>query len=322
MSVDWERLQPLVAIDESWLLNFMQKTTGQSTLQSIQPLGGLIDSNYRVECGGVAYFVRVVTNGADGAAKEMALQSKLAECLPFARTLDAARWDGHTVMLQEWIEGVTVASALETGGESEAEPIGRAIGETLSKLSGAGFATHGFLNENGTVANAFSLKADGYLEYMYEALMQAQWSLGLQLTEQCWEYVQQQAECLNNVPPDAHLCHGDLHLNNVLVARPAGDWKVAGIVDWSSALSWNALYDMAQLLRLPVACGSALERGLLAGYAAGGGWLPEDWNTLRNLLQLLGWVDKLAVGEDRPRVIESARQQVGGIVLPDQRPDA
>lgn len=62
---------------------------------------------------------------------------------------------------------------------------------------------------------------------------------------------------------------------------------MAGVLDWEFAFAGPPLVDVAIFLRHRATLPPEYTRGFLAGYAAAGGHLPDDWSAQTKLLDLL-----------------------------------
>jgi Ser/Thr protein kinase RdoA (MazF antagonist) len=316
MSDNWERNHPRVNADLELVRSLLDESVGPISKIALSPLGGLVNSNYCVSTDRGNYFLRIVTGDPIGAEREITLLPHLPKEIPVPLTLATTVWEEYPVVVQSWIEGVTLARALADANVASAEKLGRAVGSTLGYLRNAEYPVHGFLDACGNIDQPFQLKPNDYLAYLDASLKKARPTLGGDLADACWHYIQANAMCMDSLPDEAHLCHGDFHYNNILVSETDGEWRVNGIIDWDSALSWHSLHDLAFLVRRPIPFQEHFEPGLLDGYRERGGVIPENWPVLRNLLQLLAWVDKLANNEHRPNVICTAQKCISTIVMP------
>ncbi|MGH2353027.1 MAG: phosphotransferase family protein, partial [Chloroflexota bacterium] len=144
-------------------------------------------------------------------------------------------------------------------------------------------------------------------------------ALGDDLVGRLRRLVTAQAPRLASLPGACTLVHADYKPWNLLVrlrgpagaARPAGGagadgWEVTAVLDWEFAFAGPPLVDVAIFLRHAAELPPEYARGFLAGYAARGGRLPEDWPArakLLDLLNLCSMLDQPGGGAARARDI-------------------
>jgi Ser/Thr protein kinase RdoA (MazF antagonist) len=310
----WERVNEPVALHRDWLQEFLSAAIGPRDAYSFETLGGLVNSNYKILYGSDRFFLRIVTGSVQHAEKELALLPVLQERgVPVPKTIECGQFEDYPVVLQEWIEGESVKSVLGECSAEEVQEIGESVGETVQKVAAIKYRQHGFLDERAHVAMPFSLDEGGYAQYITEAMRIASKAMCQSTVQRVEDFVRANVKYMNTISGPGTLVHGDFHGNNILVGKDSNQrWHVTGVVDWESAFSWNSCHDLAHVLRRDMPQKAEFERGLLQG---AGPLVPDDWPVIRDLVQLLGWVDKLAAEESRTNVINSARCAIEKIAL-------
>jgi aminoglycoside phosphotransferase (APT) family kinase protein len=106
------------------------------------------------------------------------------------------------------------------------------------------------------------------------------------------------------------LVHGDFSRRNLLVRCVAGEWRVAGVLDWEFAISGTPLTDFGNFLRYEPWDHAVVEPHFSAGYREAGGELPEDWRRLLRLVDVIAICESLT-NEGLP---ETAADELVGLI--------
>jgi aminoglycoside phosphotransferase (APT) family kinase protein len=288
-----ERRYPLIDVDLSAAATLLEPLCGESRPRTLQLMaGGHINTNYVVTFeNGRRLVLRIFAQGDAALRNEIeALRAvagavsvpavHLAVCTPQSFAYPYA--------VLEWIEGVPLNMVLDSHAQA-ALPLGEAVAETLLAIRKREFPGHTF---------------PPFLEYIRDCLFErgAAGYLGPKTTAKLWRLVQEQDPWLRELCPERGLVHGDFQGDNILVRKDAGQWRIAGVLDWEWAHTGSALRDIGSLLRYEGGSRAAFERGLDAGFSALGASLPPEWDRAARTWDLAALCEKLAYPRHRGEV--------------------
>ena len=223
--------------------------------------------------------------------------------------MNTQRW------LHTWFDGVTLKQVANQLSDKDARELGSDIGQVVARLHNFPTRTTGFLGDCDEVKIQFDMTPAVFAEYINRALQNCGGKIGRDLSNRAREFTRSHSHLMDHVQSDSCICHGDFHPNNLIVNRIDSRWHLVGIVDWESALAWTPMLDIAHLFRRPLPNERSLHAGVVAGYeSATGTRISGTWPTLCGLFQLLSWVDKLAGGEEREIVVNSAKEGIQRIL--------
>ena len=304
---NWQRRNSLVVPESAWLGRFLNKIFGHVEHFDIAKMGGLVNSNFRVNCDGRTFFLRICNGDPASANKEFALREKMPSHLPIAKIIACDAYLGLPVLLFEWLDGDTLKNRFHQFDKNASEKVAYALGTLLGEFSKIEYSCHGFIGASGEIEMEFNMDERNFKEYVSNAVAVVENQIGSRHACRIRDFVHENAFLMNSWPQTGHLVHGDFHADNILLN---GDFEVTGIVDWECAMAWQGTHDIAHLLRRQIPHREFFEQKLVQGYKDHGGWIPDEWERSIRLLQLLGWIDKLAGGERRPEVIRDANAAI------------
>lgn len=310
----WGRQQTPKEISHDWILHTLEDNQVPVTNLTVSKLRGLVNSSYLVDTGTEKFFCRCADGNPDGCLKEVSLLPHISQQVLSPDTLALFEYEGFPLVFQTWFDGQTLKDfTVSTANPTQLQNTARLVGSLIAEFENIRFETSGFLDCNAAVAQPFEMTPAYFSEFISMALENCQPVLEPDLVGQVKQYVSVNASAIGQISEQNSLCHGDLHLNNVLVSKSECPEPQA-IIDWESALSWTPLLDLAHLLRRKMRFHDLFEQGLTAGFTSAGGSMPEDWPIVRDLLKILSWTDKLAAGDRRQGLINSATMGLADIV--------
>lgn len=320
MQDGWSRHSAHLALDAAALGRLIEPAIGAGAVTDFEPLsGGLANTNYRVTLAGRAepLVVRVYTRDAAVCATEVALLRRVADSVPVPRLLYAACDAEPPYTVSSWVAGVKLEAILTTGSTVDARSAGYAAGTTLAAIHAYTFDRAGFFSRDSGLSIAEPLgpirsASESYVdERLGEERVRAR--LGEPLAERLAAMMDQWAPLLDTLPDRVALVHGDYKPQNLLLRRGAGTdgcWETAAVLDWEFAFAGPPLFDVGQLLRYRTTLPPEYTVGVVEGYTAAGGTLPEEWPRLTRLLDLMNLLGFL----DRPEANEAMVREVRGLV--------
>jgi aminoglycoside phosphotransferase (APT) family kinase protein len=280
--------------------------------------GGLTNSNYRLEFhdGRASVEAKLYQHEPNLAPVERAVHRRAAERgLPVPKLLDGA--DDNPVThtpyaLFEWIGGERLDLAMRGLDEANVHLLAMKAGAALAAVHAVHFDRFGFFDADLTVHGPIDLGSAGMCRYFHDALSQGlgRERLGADCADALLAFAMRESAILDTWQGAPCLAHGDCGGTNILVTRHGADWSVTGIIDWEFAFSGTPFFDLGNLLRAPLGRLSGFADGLVEGYRAAGGVLPDDWRALAAMTDLLAWVESAARPHASAEFLTSARQAI------------
>jgi aminoglycoside phosphotransferase (APT) family kinase protein len=283
-----------------------QRLTGQDRLT-----GGFRNDNLLLRTGtGDRYVLRRYLK-PEACPVEAALAQRLAGVLPVPEVIaadPAGDRAGEPVLLTRFLPGVSVADLLDRPADGQGEAVGQAIGAVLAAIGTVRFERPGFFDgprlEPGPPGMDPTM---GLAEFVDRCLGTENAQRALSTVEQ--EALRRLAERwmadLEAVRGARQLVHADFNPKNLLAVEGADGWRISGVLDWEFAYSSSPLFDVGNMLRDERPPG--FTTGLVAGYCAHGGRLPENWRQLSQALDLFSLADFLTRPPDAEPVREAPR---------------
>ncbi len=316
MQDGWSRSGAHLELDKSALERLLRPALGPCAVSAFAPLsGGLANTNYRVMLAGSEepVVVRLYTRDPTACAIEVALLRLVSGSVPVPRLLYAACDAEPPYVVSSWVEGVKLEEVLRTASAADTFAAGRAAGMTLAAIHTYTFEHAGFFGPALAIAEPLGpirAACEGYVDArLSEEHVRAR--LGAALAEQLAAMMDGCAPLLDTLPDRTTLIHGDYKPQNLLLRRDtAGHWETAAVLDWEFAFAGPPLFDIGQLLRYRAALPPEYTAGVLAGYTATGGTLPEEWSRLTRLLDLMNLLGFL----ERPEANAATVREVRGLI--------
>ena len=201
----WEPQFTKVELDPEWVREFVKGVSGPSNRCEINQIGGLVNCNFRVDTDSDSFFLRVVTGNEKHSKKAIVLRDLISQSLPVPGTLAQSSFESFPVVLQPWIEGITLKTALSDAGPDETETLAELVGAVAVKISQTKFKHHGFLDENGKICSEFRFDRPGFMSYMHAACDASKNLLSASLAERIVKYCQRHADHLAPLGEDHNI---------------------------------------------------------------------------------------------------------------------
>jgi aminoglycoside phosphotransferase (APT) family kinase protein len=314
---------PLLAVTRGQVVELLVPLVGARAIGAIQYLEeGLTNTILRVSVHGSTpdLLVRIYAGGNAPWEKERRLLERLTPDLPVPRVLlcnDGRGAVPYPSLVYEWIEGVTLNAMRRQASSEEllslANPLGRIIGKICTM---APMAWDTFQGQGETPPSL----PEVLLSVTQERLLRgrARVRLGEGAADALCRHLSRQAEGFSALGSAKCLVHGDLGGRNILVVSDGGGrWRISGIVDWESAFTGWAMWDVGSLFRYRRRYGPDFLDQFERGYRNSGGTLPEDWWKLARLLDATRQVATLDDERELPSVFADCRELLESILQDD-----
>lgn len=308
------RVHPLIHLDPPAIEAMMAPVLGGTTVRVVTPVdGGLTNTTYRVTAAdGAVYGLRVHAGGPTALERERQILAALRGTIPVPDVLFIDAGGAHPYLVYRWIEGITLNQCRREAGPAALLALAQPLGGMLARTSAAPLpGLDGALDE--IRIDALLAEAD---ERLRTGLARAR--LGAELADALRATLAANAARLNALEHAGGLVHGDFGGRNVLVRRDGdGGWEISGVIDWESAGTGSAMWDVGSLFRYPLRYTPLFRDEFERGYRAAGGELPEDWWRAARLLDSTRLVAILAEPRDLPSVFAECRELTASIVASD-----
>jgi aminoglycoside phosphotransferase (APT) family kinase protein len=274
-----------------------------------------------VSKAGASLVLRIDERDRGALARERTVLRFVRGVVPAPRMLGCGLLQDQTpYALLEWIEGRPLHEVLHED-PAQAPALGRAVGRVLGAFGSLDLDASGLLDGELVDARRFGSTPDSFLDFIDWSLSKGRAGrrLSPRLGARLQRFAAEQAPRLAACDARTNLVHGDFKASNLLVARGAGGWGVAAVLDWELARAGTSLFDLALFLRHRRARPAELTEGVAEGFLEAGGHLPSDWLALTRILDLMGLCGMLNAGGDRPEAFEAARRLVEETVRGDAR---
>jgi aminoglycoside phosphotransferase (APT) family kinase protein len=322
-----ERRHPFLELGYSAITELLHPVFPGCFVAAIDPLsGGQANTLYRVFVSGREnpVVLRIYTHDAQACLKEVALAQLVDQQVPVAAILYAdatCQRVEYPYAVLDWVEGVQMDFVLQHGEPSDVHQAGYAAGATLAAIHQIGWQGYGLLDGSLAISLPFESPKQACKEYIAHCLVQGKAAerLGADLAAKLWSFVASHIDLLDDLPAGPCLTHGDYRPPNLMLARHAGPWHLAAVLDWEFAFAFTGLFDLGQLVRHDLALSPGFEMAAIAAYEAHGGALPERWKAMAKLLDLMNLCDFLDAPDSRPQLIDESLRLIQETI--DRWPD-
>jgi aminoglycoside phosphotransferase (APT) family kinase protein len=306
MRLGWGRSQPALTPSADDVLAMVRAARPDAEVRRVAPVeGGLANTNLRVELGDGPVLLRLYQHDATQAEKEAALAARLhGGDVPVARFFHVGQHENYRFALVEWVAGQRLETLLPGMADDARARVGENVGRTLAAIHAVRFGQQGFLDAKLEVATPLDGGPEFFVEFLKASFVDGAGRelLGPALADAAMEYARANRDL--RWPGPATLVHCDFNGSNILMRGE----EVAAVIDWEFAMSARGDMDFGNLERNhPEA---AFLDGVVRGYRAAGGELPENWRIIARLTDLMAWADLLQRPNLHPSVAQSARDAI------------
>jgi len=316
------RCLPLVEVEFDQIQSLLSPALNGAAIAGVSRVeGGLTNTLYRITPadGGAALCLRIFAAGRLPWETERKALARLSASLPVPEVLLADRGNSdfsHPYLVYRWIEGITLnefrRQAPPSALLSVAEPLGRLLAEVAS------FSFADGVNDEPNAVDSRPASMEALLSANEEMLLRglARKRLGAELADGMWRRLEASAGRLFKLDGVARLVHGDFSGRNILVAPSEnGGWRMSGLIDWESAFSGSALWDIGSLFCYARRYSETFRQRFELGYRDAGGELPEDWLRTARLLNSTRMVTTLNEERELPVVFAELRELIEAIIV-------
>lgn len=278
----------------------MEKTTLLS--------GGRINSNYALSLKVEPFnaVLRLYARGQSTCRMERDILRILEGQIPVAKVLYDGSDTTHPFLLLSWIKGETLDHTLDQQSRNPAK-LGSQLGEVLANIHQIEFPEAGFFGQDLKIEKPFPLGKESFLSFVGPALeARAGKRLGPDRTEHLQEFSQWAAPLLDQLSKRACLVHSDFNPPNMMIYHG----ELAGVLDWEFAHAGTPLTDIANMLRHRAYQPPEFDEAFVAAYEEKAAALPDHWQSLSRILDLMAQIEMLDAPEDRPGIFKWAIERI------------
>lgn len=291
------RVEPELLAEEE-LVAALESVLPGTDVKTLRPMtGGFRNRNYQVGTGPESRVLRIYSAGDRSAWKEQRLAELVAPEVETPKYLDILEVGERVVAVREFVEGAVLHELFERSERMSLE-VAAAVGRTLASIHRIEFDECGELNANLEVTEHYEVSGAGFADYARRKLESglATERLGAAAGEEVVRLLEVHADLIDAWEGGPVLMHSDFGPTNLVLTAADG----VSVLDWEFACSGRPAMDFGNLMRPPLESDESAARGIAAGYREGGGSLPNEWQQIAQLVDLLAWVEFAS----RPRVAE------------------
>jgi aminoglycoside phosphotransferase (APT) family kinase protein len=304
MKTDWERTIPPVILPRARLEAALGEVIPGFTVMTAEVLGGgLANTNLAVRCAdGARWVVRIYQRAPHEHAKEAAIARLLAGRVPVAEYVHVEPPGGlleHAWALVRWVDGAPMDRLALDGRHDALLTAAAEAGRILATLQSIRMPAPGFLAPDLTVPDPMCLTPDVYMSWMEDALVtrHALKLLPEKTARRLQRFLGSWVPASSALSEERSLVHSDFNGANILT----DSGRILAVIDWEFAFSGSTLSDIGNMLRHFAGAGDAFRKTFVSAFRDAGGRLPENWEPLAAVLDLLALADMLASSASYPR---------------------
>ena len=292
----WQRRYPHAELDPASAGDLL----GAAVLELELLSGGLRNTNYRVRLEGPAppMVLRLYTADAAACAREVALLQRVADRVPVPTVARAEPGANPPWALMEWLDGIRFDEMLVSATPAEVRQACFSAGSVLAAIHSVTFPGPGFLGPDLKIAEPMGYPwLSGVTEFFGQERTRT--LVGAELAAAVVQLVDRESWRLADVWGQSHLVHADYKPWNLLVRPMPDGWRISAVLDWEFSLSAPPLCDFGIFLRYSARMPAEYVSGLIDGYRAAGGSVPQDVRNLARLIDLVSlWTFLERAGTD------------------------
>ena len=266
--------------------------------------GGLLNTNIKVEFSTDQQPVVLRFHRGDAALclKECAVLRFVRTTVPVPEVIhvEPNGIDGSTPFsILEFIKGLTFQQLKRTGDLEAIHQAAASVGQTLTHIGRYQFPKPGRLRadaENNLWVGDEYIKGPDPIPRLLESFLESEWlhrRLDVEIQQELHKFIWSWAKELRAFDNESHLVHCDFGNRNILLDRVSERWKVVAVLDWEFALSGSTMLDVGHFLRYERRNTPLREPHFSRAFVESGGFLPDDWRRISQVLDLGGLVECL-----------------------------
>jgi aminoglycoside phosphotransferase (APT) family kinase protein len=302
---------PEVQIDRIIKIAFPNRT-----IRSIAPLtGGLINRNFKIEFAetDIPIVLRLYRDGPEVCRKEVAIHNLIGSEVPVPRVLHAepeGLQGSRPFIITEYVDGITFQQLKRTNNLEAINQAAHSVGKTLATIGRFEFDKPGRLvvGKSGRLEVGTSfVEGDDQIPRLLDSFLSSpncERRAGSQLIDRIHQFVWARSDQLLTLNGQRRLVHSDFGNRNILVREENGKWVVAAVVDWEFGFSGSSLLDVGNFLRYELRSRPLREPHFSRAFLEHGGQLPENWQKVVRIVDLIGLVE-LLTHEELPNDVEA-----------------
>lgn len=309
----FERRLEFIDLSLSEISDLISPAFGSNALETAQPLsGGRVNSNYalNLRTQPSKAVLRVYARGRAPCRLECQILRMLEGAVPVPKVLlDGSNHDLPFLVLN-WVEGQTLDEVLRKGS-GETPSLATDIGTTLAAIHAHTFLDAGFLADGLQVTEPINMGAAGFHSFADPALAgRAGDRLGTERLTRLREFIDWAVPHLEKQTVQPCLVHSDFNPPNLMVR----DGHVTGVMDWEYAHAGNRLTDIANMLRARAFQPLEFDNAFVSAYEAAASALPEHWQSLSRIIDLLSQLELLDGPDERPAIFIWAIERIDNTI--------
>jgi aminoglycoside phosphotransferase (APT) family kinase protein len=293
--------EPRRSIPASTLDRILGSALPGRRVLELQPLtDGVRNANFKLRLNGApeSVVLRIYEHDPTLCQKEIDVMRLVGGSVPVPEVIHGEPQgleDIPPFLLTRYIEGITFL-ALKRSGDMEAiAQAAHSAGEALAAIGSIGFAKPGWLGPGPSPTIPLMEGADAMPRFvdMCLASPNLQERMAAELRDRTHDLMWSHAPQLEIQDHRTCLVHGDFSRRNLLVRCVGEQWTVVGVLDWEFAISGSPLCDMANFLRYDRIARPRTEPHFSTGFLNAGGSLPDDWERLTRIVDLVALCEML-----------------------------
>lgn len=293
--------RPSRALPDDVLIEMLRPAFPRVQRVSLEPLtGGARNSNFRLQldCLADPVVLRIFEHDPMLCQKELDVLRRVRDEVPVPEVIYAnaiGLEDVPPFHLLSFVKGISFHALREQRDAGEIEQAARSVGATLAAIHRITFPRGGWLTAGLVVSTPLMEGIHAMPRFVDHCLaagfLQSRISheLCTRVHHLMWSAIAPLAIC----DTESNLVHGDFGERNILVRSGPKGWQVSAVLDWEFAVAGTPLVDFGNFLRHEKAKYPASEPAFSNGYRDAGGSLPQNWNRIRRVVDVVALTEKL-----------------------------
>jgi len=293
--------RPGRVVPDDVLIEMLRPAFPRVQRASLEPLaGGARNSNFclQIDCLSDPFLLRIFEHDPVLCQKEVDLLRRLRDEVPVPEVIYANAIGLEEVppfCLLSFEKGISFQALREQCDPEAMAQAARSVGVTLAAIHRITFPRGGWLTA-GVVLSTPLMEGihamPRFVDHCLESAFQ-QNRIGQELCDRVHQLMWSAIAPLSVCEEQANLVHGDFGERNILVRPGPKGWHVSAVLDWEFAVAGTPLADFGNFLRYESAAYPASEPAFSSAYRDAGGLLPENWNRIRRVVDVVALTEKL-----------------------------